>query len=581
MLAERAATQGAMESPEGRAIVRRFTAELPGETTLERGMKDAQLERDAAEARIENFRAETARFALEKTCDDIAKTEEPLKSGKLSFGRRTAETKANEVVRDELPHGSGQLIDAFVDLKNYLSGLETVWRSKQKKPINRFRILCRSLDAHKNAFAVSPSQNNYASVLCGSRQLIVGAAVNHDEIVEVITETATNVSEKVSRVANTLVLFSPWEIRRLFSQLYAQVFLFYRDAINWYMKSRTSRFFASFNNDIKLTDIYCQTGSAHIAWNLVQHGEWERREIVYRQRQQSPERSDGRLAGQNMLALLQCIHQSMCLDGWTTRHAQMHRHRDTPNTVQSCSLRPSALDRRAAKDILITLEQFVVGDEGHSFLGNGKFWLPEVDIAARLHDWFGGDRGSATLWISSAHVTQCGFTSSRAAALNLLVAALQVETPILSHFCERPCFTTVASDRDIERVGLIGLVYSLMSQLLQFSFDSDTFEMQQEQVKGLDGSDESWPKALNLLSALLKTAPHLSLCAAQSEWCSAVLAMLFEHQKSSPGVFRILLTTSGQSRVLQDHIEVADRVFAMIGGREVIRGGQWMSAPDK
>ena len=134
-------------------------------------------------------------------------------------------------------------------------------------------------------------------------------------------------------------------------------------------------------------------------------------------------------------------------------------------------------------------------------------------------------------------------------------------------------------------------MYSLISQLLQFQFDEDTFEASQDALRRLDGSDESWPAALELFSALLSATPHLSICVidnlndlafgASAQWCDAFLAVLFNHQKSSAGIFRILLTTTGQSRVLQDHVNISDRVFTQTEAREVIRGGRWYTGPEK
>jgi len=159
-----------------------------------------------------------------------------------------------------------------------------------------------------------------------------------------------------------------------------------------------------------------------------------------------------------------------------------------------------------------------------------------------------------------------------AAALHLLVAAWQGEMPVISHLCEKPHSASLHRDRDVEKIGLIGLVNSLLNQWLQFSFTGDEFEVHEEDMAALDGSDQSWTPALDVFSKLLEMTPHLGLCVIDglndlsfsdgASWCSAFLAMLFAHQRSSSGTFRILLTTSGQSRVLPYFVDVADRVFA-------------------
>lgn len=148
-----------------------------------------------------------------------------------------------------------------------------------------------------------------------------------------------------------------------------------------------------------------------------------------------------------------------------------------------------------------------------------------------------------------------------------------------------------SENQDVEKLGLIGLAYSLISQLLQFEFEEDSFNVPREELDRLDGSRNSWEHAMALFSVLLKKTPHLSLCvidglndmafSSGAEWCSEFLKILFSHQKSCLGVFRILLTTTGQSRVLQDYVSVSDRVLAQGNAREAFHGGQWATTRDR
>jgi hypothetical protein len=434
--------------------------------------------------------------------------------------------------------------------------------------------------------------------------MIVSAAVNHDEIADTISETVTKITEKAARAAKILRTRA---IRELFSELYAQVFSFYRDAIEWYMKSKASRFFASFNEKIKgryemaadkieatVTEMYREKDIAHFALSRIQRTEQERRDEVLRQRQQTFDSFNLAYAGRNAQQLLMSSHKSACIEASNIDRIQAFEGVEVVAPLGRVKAISGSLDREAARKLAGDLEQFIVGSEGHSLFNDGKFWLPEVDIVSRLHDWIGPEAVSPTLWISSPDMSQfdgSGSSSgSYAAALNMLVVAWETEMPLISHFCERPRFATLAQDRDPERVGLIGMVYSLISQLLQFSFEDDSFEVPQDAMANLDGSDESWPHALDLFAALLKATPHLSLSVIDglndlafglgADWCSAFLKVIFEHQTSSRGSFKILLTTSGQSRVLQDYVNVDDRVFAQTGAREIIRGGRWVKGPN-
>jgi hypothetical protein len=195
------------------------------------------------------------------------------------------------------------------------------------------------------------------------------------------------------------------------------------------------------------------------------------------------------------------------------------------------------------------------------------------------------DTPISTLWITSSAAAR-GFPGSRAASLVTLVAAWESRLPIISHFCARPYHGDLTQGRSVERAGLVGLVYSLIIQLLQFNVKDDAFRTSKEAFDKLNGSDESWPGALLLLKTLLQSTPHLQrlivdglndLCfSSGSEWCAALLNMLHEHQRTSALGFKILLTTTGQSRVLPQYIEVKDRILVQTGAKEIIREGRWV-----
>lgn len=101
---------------------------------------------------------------------------------------------------------------------------------------------------------VFPSQNNYTASICGSLSLILHAAVNHDKITDTITESIADITAKVTQISKIPIIFEVQSIKELISGLYAEVFLFYRDVIEWFLKSKPSRFINSFNE--KLLDKY-------------------------------------------------------------------------------------------------------------------------------------------------------------------------------------------------------------------------------------------------------------------------------------------------------------------------------------
>ncbi|EDU45003.1 hypothetical protein PtrSN002B_011279 [Pyrenophora tritici-repentis] len=607
MIVANATSRVDIEKFEGAALVRRFTDELKGQTTLERATISAQQEQDALieeqmEARMRALykdpdgsgasfhAAESARLALVKTCKTFETQEQPSTLSKIGFNRKPARSTANTALQS-------RVADGFVHLSEYIGNLETEWRSKQGRAAQRFRSICGGLNAHKSAFEIFPSQNEYASALCGGLKLIVTAAVNHDEISDTISETVTTITEKAGRASYILLNVRSKPARELYSELYAQVFLFYRDAIEWYMKSKTSRFFSSFNENLKgryqsaaekinaiIYEMHGLQNTAQFAYLRINLPEQQRLDEILHSRQQNRDSSSLVWSGMHARRLLLSLCDSASNEASNHSRVQYEEHRDVSVPPQR-DVVSNLINRAVAGKFAARLKKWVIGSEGHSLLNEGSFWLPEVDIVWRLQEWIGNEPNSPTLWISSPEVSQVELSGSRAAALNALVAAWTAELPITSHFCERARYATLSEGQDVEKVGLIGLVYNLITQLLQFNFDNDEFEIPQPQVEALNGSDESWSQALDMLSALLKATPHLCICVIDGlndlafsggeKWCSDFLLMLFEHQRSCCGSFKILLTTSGQSRVLQEHVDVADHIFTHTEAREVIRAGRW------
>jgi hypothetical protein len=184
------------------------------------------------------------------------------------------------------------------------------------------------------------------------------------------------------------------------------------------------------------------------------------------------------------------LHQSKYFEVLSKCDAPKVLSGSAPSPSRTSPPASSLLSRDAAIHFVTELDQFIVRTESHSFLNAGNFRCPELDVSSRLHDRIGDETGSATLWVSSMAVHQHDLSSSRAAALNILVAAWRAGMPIISHFCERPRFALLAKERDVEKVGLIGLAYGLIARLLQFGFQEDTFTASRNKLEGLDGSNQ-------------------------------------------------------------------------------------------
>ena len=426
--------------------------------------------------------------------------------------------------------------------------------------------------------------------------MIVGATVNYSDIAERLSEMVANVTDKAARAANILIIYRTRNLRELFSDLYAQVFLFYRDAIQWYAKSKVARAFESFNaNLVKpyekaatkieslLTEMYREANVANSAQIAVFFEDIEDR--LRNQRGQYTDRDDLVFAGRQGRRLLLSMHESADLQREVFRISESQRMEPTENMSIQTNVE-GLLSRVEARTLGSQLQKFVVGSEGPSLFKDGMFWLPEPRICSMLSDWISPDTLLSTLWIGSPSSSP-GFSGSRAAALTAVVTAWDSEMPVISHFCGRPYFGDLAEGCTVEEVGLIGLVYSLVAQLLQFNVKDDNFQVSEERFAQLNGSRASWPGALLLFKELLRTTPHVTRCVIDglnglsssdgADWCGDLLQTLMEHRKSFAKDFKILLTTTGQSRVLPDYICREDTVVTQEVAREVIRGGRWLN----
>jgi len=205
------------------------------------------------------------------------------------------------------------------------------------------------------------------------------------------------------------------------------------------------------------------------------------------------------------------------------------------------------------------LIQHIIGHNGFALLADRKNRLLEPELVTILRKWL----------------------------------ALQAETPFISHFYELPDRGNSMSRENSQRTGLIGMLYNLIYQLLQFSMEKTTVNSISTRLRDLDGSEASWPKAMFLFEELLCDNPNLSYCvihginrleaAGGSEWCSQLISTLLKRQKMAETPFSLLFTTSGSSRALSAQIQVQDRHIHLQGMKTLHKRGKLLelSIPQK
>ena len=326
------------------------------------------------------------------------------------------------------------------------------------------------------------------------------------------------------------------------------------------------------------------------------------RDEIFRQRQDyhsqhSPYQNldFGEMMRQTLLANFQEV--KLELDGSIVLRKSIHQRTSSSSTIplevdNPGNRSPSPVPRKSMKrpDALKYATHLQTHITGASLPSNLSYpALVEPAVLHALQSWISETEDSRTLWIVGPHENSAE-SSARTAALGIIASAFQQNVPFISHFCERPRYGRSAGSgsggvgraQSSEETGLIGCVYSLISQLLQFSIEETDLDLSPERLAKLDGSMESWDVSLDLLEDLLERTPLLPYCvihglndldwAAGAEACAEVLDVLLRHQERADSVFNILLTTAGLT--LARYIPAKQRLYASDEIRRVERRGE-------
>lgn len=403
------------------------------------------------------------------------------------------------------------------------------------------------------------------------------------------------ISAKVALCSEWLHLIRTRNVRQRLAQIYARMFQFYGDVITWYLHSKGGRTLLSFNENLRrkfddasreleaaVAEFYrllslCTSSMITLMYDKVTSMESE----LTRQRQNY--RTQDPSAGHRMVIMLEGSYNDSRFERRTIEPAVADRIADEPaNLIQDVTV--SRLTREQGRRRIPALKPFIFGDEGSGLMNDGQFHLVEDELLPKLRSWMTEDKVSRILWISSSLEGGGVNTAAKAAALGVVTAAWQAESPILSYFCRRPQKIQLLAEMSLEQGGILGLVYSLVSQLLDFYGADDNLDIREDELAALDGSVESWDISLNILKVLLGYTPVLMFCVIDglnmlewgsgSDWCEHFLNVLVDRQRRAGSVFNILLTTSGQSRILPCYVLTENRHLTRRGTRDLSRNGR-------
>ena len=232
---------------------------------------------------------------------------------------------------------------------------------------------------------------------------------------------------------------------------------------------------------------------------------------------------------------------------------------------------PHVLLRDDALSVAQSLDSYIIGrrvieDRG---LKNAN---SSAVVLSRLHRW-SKESSSQCLWVIGKPDHTLPSNMCKAASA-MITTARRLDIKLISHFGELP------SHRDRrEEAGLISLVYSLIIQLLELMppmINADDVPLNLGRLSKLDGTMDTWYEGLDLLEDLLQHNPWpLLLCVIDgltrldfgsgTPRCEELIDLLLKHLETSDKVFKILLTSSGntgKNTGLGRQIPIDNRVYA-------------------
>ncbi|KAF2707697.1 hypothetical protein K504DRAFT_435598 [Pleomassaria siparia CBS 279.74] len=599
-------------------LVRQFTDDLDGTTPLAAGVKIAQARIDIEIATRERLRtelllrdlgddnssepfreAELVRRALQTAAEDFFKNTENdsrKKESKLKIFRTSSKGGVESRVEQRMRQSDFQSLD---DVKTLVGEMGDEWKGKHGKVYGYFTRICKTLNAHKDILKIVPNQNDYVQVLSVALCVVVQASAYHAEIAENLAIATAHICERVSVCSQLVQVIQNRSMHRQLASIYTSLFLFLLKVAKWFNKSATGRFFDSFNASVKQEhdeavadinrsiDMIMEQGGVEelvrteYIRRTVDIVEWKMDKYVVQGRMQNIWQSQQNLeqAGRLMLSQWEAILGKSLSSSRLEISDGSERHETLLKDV-------AMMTREETEMRCKILEALIHGTDGLELAEESQMHFTDMHVIIRITTWIKGvSPKSRKLWIEFPFEYQQD-TVARATAAGVISIAAKANVPFISHICRKPNTADIPKSHSTEAAGIMSLVCSLILQLLRFRPENDGFRIDHKKLNGLSNDKERWKTVLEVLGLLLEYTPVVRYCIIHgmnefeseenSDRCNEFLDLLFSRCIAKGSSLGVLLTTSGQSRVLAKLTDREERVRSDATMSEAMRRGQDM-----
>ncbi|PVH75852.1 hypothetical protein DL98DRAFT_643162 [Cadophora sp. DSE1049] len=507
-----------------------------------------------------------------------------------------------------------QLDDVF----KLVQEADKIWRTRKDagkfgKAKATFRKICMNLGAHHEMLTVLPSSSQYVSIFYGTLQTLIKASVNYEKIAEGLSRAVCDINDIVAPCVSWKSLYPGKVMEAFIERLYANIFIFLRDAMLWYQRKSRARSLLSFKEDFyddfetKISEIraiaasmsqrasvslgaevrYSRLQSEKLATDLKFELEGFQREIAESRRreiqltreraEEAKERQLLKLEGSARFQDLLKLVGVSCRRGRKSKELMVRLK--TSTSFDICSL--MKLSKHHTKE---NIQLFSNHLENHfdrrqilppfEPLGNLSV---ELQIVSSLQEWTAAADSRLLCVAGPGQSSNTPVTTSIAA--NYTSFAKSCKIPVISFFCELAAKKPPQKTR--EEAGIISLAYAIIRQLIELlpvDFVSE-IDFGPERYKILDGTLNSWTETMKVLNDLLDLKPLYLFCVIDGfQWLDdssteklldSLLDVLHEHtsgrdtENSKPSTQRlkILFTTAGKSRCLLNKLSNGELVI--------------------